>query len=547
MACEAVDRIAEVAFSGGVPARHLVQAVALAVLARQAPDRTTTVRTGSASLSVTPGPDDTVTGIARRIADATASARGPITISTTGTGSGLPGRATLHVLEGPGDRLALRTDLSERQISRVITAVQSLRPAGGGPPRVRELPLCCPADARELQGWKRRLASVPAISLDELVARWARQRPNRSIAVADGRTLGYAEADRRATRLASALVRGDVQHGEPVLVCTGDGPQTVVAHVAVLRAGAVCVPLPCGAVEQGLREAVRLTRARVALCDRPPAPSQLPPGMRALGVADLLDGDADPADRSLPRSGFTDCAYLMVRTGEDGRIHGDLIDHHAWVSATTGRISRAGVPAERVLVDGPLCAPAALAGMWWALQSGGTVCLADTGAGQWPRRGFTEALLTPTAYARLLPRLDEARPPRCVVLTGGPCPPGDQARHFDQLPGTRLFMEYAPDDGPLPWAAAEVKPGDGEWGDPRGRLLPTTDMRLRVADEDGRPLGPGLIGEVCADGMALPCDRIGLAPPSRFEEADGVAVHRSGRQGRWRFDGTLEILDGRSE
>ncbi|MDF2255732.1 AMP-binding protein [Streptantibioticus ferralitis] len=555
MSCEAVDRIGRVALSSGVPRRHLVQAVALAVLARQSPDRAATVRRGSASLSLALHADDTVTGVARRIADAVGCAPGPIAISAAGSGSGLPSGGTVHVIEGPGDSLALTTDLCERQISRVITAVESFGQAGGEGPRMRELCLRSPADIRDLQGWGRRLASVPAISLDELVARWARQRPNRPAAVAGARTLTYAEADRQATLLASALIRNDVQHGEPVIVRTGDRLGTVIAHVAVLRAGAVCVPLP---VDRDPCEAVQLTRARLALCDTPSAAHRVPPGLRALSMDDLLEDGRTGAggiDRSLPRSGFTDCAYAMVRLGEHGRIHGDLIDHHAWVSATTARISRAGTPAERVLVDGPLCTPTALAGMWWALQSGGTVCLADTvahgTADRLAQGGFTEALLDPEAYVRALRLLDGARPPQCVVLTGGPCPPELVARHFGRLPATRLFVEYAPDGGPLPWAAAEVKPGDGEWPDARTGLLPTTNTQLHVVDEEGHPLGPGLVGEVCADGMALPCDRIagpaGPAPLPRFQEGDGPAVHRSGRLARWRFDGTLEILEGRTE
>ncbi|MEU1630607.1 AMP-binding protein [Streptomyces sp. NPDC020096] len=544
------------ALSSGVPRRHIVQAVALAVLARQSPDRAATVRGGSASLVLALRSDDTVTGVARRIADATGSAPGPIVISAAGSGPGLPSGGTVHVLEGPGGCLTLITDLCERQISRVITAVESFEPVGAEGPRMRELSLCSPADAKDLRGWGRRLASVPAISLDELVARWARQRPNRPAAATGPRTLTYAEADGQATLLASALIRSDVQHGEPVIVRTGDRLGTVIAHIAVLRAGAVCVPLPS---DRDPCDAVQLTRARLALCDTPLAAHRVPPGLRELSMDGLLDdsaGGAGRIDRSLPRSGFTDCAYAMVRSGEHGQIHGDLIDHHAWVSATTARISRAGVPAERVLVDGPLCTPTALAGMWWALQSGGTVCLtgtaADHGAAErLAQGGVTEALLDPEAYVRALPLLGEARPPQCVVLTGGPCPPELVARHFGQLPATRLFIEYAPDGGPLPWAAAEVKPGDGEWADDRTGLLPTTNTQLHVVDEDGRPLGPGLVGEVCADGMALPCDRIagpaGLAPPPRLRDGDGPAAHRSGRLARWRFDGTLEILGGRAE
>ncbi|WP_412080382.1 AMP-binding protein [Streptomyces sp. SCL15-6] len=72
---------------------------------------------------------------------------------------------------------------------------------------------------------KRREPTLPsrdgppaALALDQIFAHTAGNHPNR-VAIQDGwHRLTYAQADRQAVRLASALVRGGVQLGDPLVV-----------------------------------------------------------------------------------------------------------------------------------------------------------------------------------------------------------------------------------------------------------------------------------------------------------------------------------------
>lgn len=66
-----------------------------------------------------------------------------------------------------------------------------------------------------------------------------------------GGTLSYRELDDRSTRLAAQLVRKGVAPETPVAISLFRDPQYVVAILAVLKAGGMCVPLVPGMPRSG--------------------------------------------------------------------------------------------------------------------------------------------------------------------------------------------------------------------------------------------------------------------------------------------------------
>jgi fatty-acyl-CoA synthase/long-chain acyl-CoA synthetase len=80
------------------------------------------------------------------------------------------------------------------------------------------------------------------MTLSDLVARHARTGPDR-VAFSDARVARtYGEIDDRVTRLANALGGYGVRHGDRVAVLGLNSVELVEAYLAVLRAGAICVP-----------------------------------------------------------------------------------------------------------------------------------------------------------------------------------------------------------------------------------------------------------------------------------------------------------------
>src|SRR4051812_27055261 len=72
---------------------------------------------------------------------------------------------------------------------------------------------------------------------------WARERGNRAAVVLGDRTLSYAQLDQQSDRLAAHLIADGVRPGDRVAVFMGNSLEFVLAFHAVLKAGAVHVPV----------------------------------------------------------------------------------------------------------------------------------------------------------------------------------------------------------------------------------------------------------------------------------------------------------------
>ncbi|WP_409473588.1 AMP-binding protein [Streptomyces sp. HC307] len=374
-----------------------------------------------------------------------------------------------------------------------------------------------------------------ALTLDQVFAHTAHRHPSR-VAIQDGwHRLTYAQAERQAVRLASALVLGGVQLGDPLVVHCENHRQALVAQLAVLKAGGVCVPTLSG--PGGTAAAARDTGARAVLCSR----STYDRDVR--GVPSLaLDDPATwrkiasvPVEQALPRSSAEGGAHLLL----DHRGPDRLIDHRSWLRSAADRSRRAGVPGGTVTIDQEPMSRPALAAMWWAFSCGTMLHTAPWSPDpEWPLMGAEDSVtvLTPDEYVR---HLDSCPPsgrraggtavgPGTVVLIGGPCTRELVSRHFAARPGTRLWSEFAPTDGAVPWTAHELFARDGGRPHEPGAGSPVPPVRLRVTGAGGETLPQGAVGAIVA-----------IGPPWWPED-----VQYSGWQGCWTPDHTLDITGG---
>ncbi|MEU8872219.1 AMP-binding protein [Streptomyces javensis] len=391
-----------------------------------------------------------------------------------------------------------------------------------------------------------------ANTLDAVFARTARRSPG-AVAVKDGPyELLYGRAEMRAGQLASALIGIGVQLGDPVLVHCSDHRRATVAQLAVLKVGGVCVPVPSHTSRDEFQRLARLVGARLVLCGSSAVAEWVERG-RVI----VLDEEtwqrigAMRVDRSLPRSGPLEGAHLFG-AGEDSTDHdAQLIDHRAWSIALSARRRGSGSRRMTVVAHEPPMGARSLSALWWAFATGGTF---HTGFRHEEMPGpltlrADAAVFSPREYARFLDRVVSAGPgrvPRVIVLMGDPCPPRLAERHFDLLPAARLWCEFTPMGGVLPWTtrrvvhdagAPDIDPHSTPWLN-AGR--PALGVRVRILSPDGLLVPRGGTGEVCAAGDALPCGII-RAIAHRPGTVDGSALRRSGRYGRVREDGTVEI------
>ncbi len=156
--------------------------------------------------------------------------------------------------------------------------------------RLSELPLLTESERRLLlHEWSATAPAAAPFLIHERIAEWAARTPDRPALIAADEILTYGELDRRAGRLARALVRRGAAPERVVAVRMERSPAMVVAWLAALKAGAAYLPLDPAHPAERLAALIADAGARIVLTRED---------------LDALDGqaaEACPASRPIPR------------------------------------------------------------------------------------------------------------------------------------------------------------------------------------------------------------------------------------------------------
>ncbi|MEO8105880.1 MAG: AMP-binding protein [Actinomycetes bacterium] len=153
----------------------------------------------------------------------------------------------------------------------------------------------------------------------------------RSPAVVDlsGAVLSYGALKEQSTRLALALVAAGVRVGERVAYQVEKSPSTIIVHLALLRCGAIQVPINSDYSDQEAR--ALLDDAEPVMVIRSIDRGMLPGPWQSLSIASdgtgSLWGLPWAADTRLPQIAAADGAALLYTSGTTGRPKGALLSH----------------------------------------------------------------------------------------------------------------------------------------------------------------------------------------------------------------------------
>ncbi|MFF4492407.1 AMP-binding protein, partial [Streptomyces sp. NPDC001544] len=214
-------------------------------------------------------------------------------------------------------------------------------------------------------------------SVQERFADQVRRSPDVVAVSCAGRELSYRELDERANRLAHRLIGLGVGAESPVALVMERSVDTVVAIVAVLKAGGAYLPLHVGLPVERMEWIVGEAGASVVVADRVMAGRGLPGGCPVV----VVDGDellgglpaVDPGVVSLPEQ----LAYVMFTSGSTGEPKGVGVTHRDVLELAGDRLFREGH--ERVLLLASFAFDPSTYALWVPLLRGGRVVVSPPG------------------------------------------------------------------------------------------------------------------------------------------------------------------------
>ncbi|WP_298175682.1 non-ribosomal peptide synthetase, partial [Saccharomonospora sp.] len=425
-------------------------------------------------------------------------------------------------------------------------------------------------DAEERQ-WLLRVGTeaVPAHPrrgvLEEFAA-WVDRQPDAEAVVCRERSLTYLELDRWANRLAHALLAGGVRPQDPVAVLLGRDVEMVVALFAVLKAGAVYVPLDANyprerlayMVDDAAPAAIVTTgRTWAELGGELPTAKTIPVVRCDETPTDGVDGPAEwDHDPAHARTRITEdsLAYVIYTSGTTGRPKGVAVTHRGLPDLIALQEEVVGVTEkDRYLHFASTSFDVAFWQTMVPLLSGGTLVIAPEEVRVPGDELFDYVAEHRVTGVNLLPSFLAAVPDDCTVgedvffVVGAERLDPELARRWGDR--RALFNAYGPTEvtiNSVTWRYDPDDPGPL----PIGR--PDPNVRAYVLDEGLSPVGVGVPGELYLAGPKLArgyLGRPGLTAQAFVADpfgAPGERMYRTGDLVHWRPDGQLVFL-GRAD
>jgi amino acid adenylation domain-containing protein len=402
---------------------------------------------------------------------------------------------------------------------------------------------------------------------DEWVHRLFEQQAQRTpdaVAIADEKhAITYSELDARANSLAADIIQSGVRPGERVAVLMRRSPPLIVTLLAILKSGAVYVPLDPLQPPERQTFVLNDSGSDLVISDRGP-----PPGLHSTALkwiqfdeavystsrmAGVVRPQLPPAQRAP--------AYLMYTSGSTGVPKGVIVPHRAVTRLVINNGFAEIGPTDCIAHCSNPAFDALTFEVWGALLNGAKLLvIPDSSALERQsfermlrQHGATILLQTTALFNRYATTSPETYAGLRYLLFGGESADARAAKLVLEAGVVgNLLNVYGPTETTTLASAYPITGiADGTPSLPIGR--PISNTTLYILDSQRRPAPIGVAGEIYIGGAGvalgyhnrpeLTADRFVDDPYSA--EPNG-RLYRSGDLGRWRLDGNIEFL-GRND
>lgn len=397
----------------------------------------------------------------------------------------------------------------------------------------------------------------------QLFEQQAARTPDATAIIFEGQQLSYRELNRRANRLAHYLRHFGVQPGNLVAICLERSVEMITSLLAVLKAGAVYVPLDPEYPEERLDFLLHDSGAKVLITRERLLQSYRGSERRVL----YLDAEEDAIALESPQNPDThtdghSLAYIIYTSGSTGAPKGALVSHDAlsnhmqWLAAEFPLDEN-----DRVLHKYSSSFDASLAEIFHPLITGAALVIARAG-GQHDLRYLTDLMrehrvteidVVPTMLKALL---EEEWISRCEglrrIVSGGEALSAElKQRVYDRLGHIELVNMYGPTESAITATFHRCAPGQNE---PRVAIgVPVSNTQVYLLDHHLQPVPVGPLGEIYIGGRGLaygyfnqPALTAEKFVPDPLSRVSGARLYKTGDLGRYREGGILEYV-GRAD
>lgn len=328
-----------------------------------------------------------------------------------------------------------------------------------------------------------------------------------------GQRFSYADLFTAADQLAAGLQAWGLQKGDRVAFYIGSRPELVIAYLAVVRLGAIVVPINLRYRRLEISHILSDCTPRLIITERAQLPFlQEGESLAQSSVEQVLLAEAFPqwtgAEDALqaPLVLADDLALIIYTSGTTGRSKGAMISHNNVIATVTGLLAAWGWEAADKLL---LCLPlfhthGLIVGLHCALAAGATVLLRakyedQTIIGDLLSGEPTLFFAVPTIYVRLVEAL-RPLPTRDFshlrLFCSGSAPLAPETfSDFQQLTGHTILERYGMTETGMNLSNHYAGPRvAGSVGTP----LP--GVAMRIIDNHGHDVPPGAEGELLVRG-----------------------------------------------
>ncbi|MEV6558527.1 amino acid adenylation domain-containing protein [Nocardia sp. NPDC051756] len=458
-----------------------------------------------------------------------------------------------HVLKVEADAAHYTQAEVENHRDRLVLFFRSLTEAGLET-MVGRLSLITDAErARVVHDWNDTAREIPRATIPDLFQAQVARMPDAEAVVHEDVNLTYAELGDRVNRLARLLFDRGVRRGQFVAVAMTRGLDTLVSLLAVMRTGAIYLPIDPNYPRERIAEILVDARPRLVLARQRTGLIE-PDGVPWL----YLDDPAVTAELAMAEGGDLtvapvpmDIAYMIYTSGSTGRPKGVLVPHAGLADFAATQVDVLGLrPGERVLmISSPSFDPSLWELCTW-LMSGGCAVIAPAHllpgaqlADLIVRQRVTCVGTVPSVLATFAPG---TLPEDVIIAVGGETLPAQLVQDWGAV--QHLHNVYGATENTVfsTMTGALSGPGTPSIGSP------ILNARVYVLDDALRPVPPEVTGELYLAGHGVSYGyhrRPGLTAqrfvPDPFGPR-GSRMYRTGDAGYWRSDGRLGFI-GRTD